>query len=96
MAIRRKFDGDKVINRCSRGSWRAMCFEGALRKHLGSYWSPISFQTFTFMKTGKFFNLEAKSQFQKIISYSKYQENPTSKMLRIKRKVKDVTIKVII
>jgi hypothetical protein len=40
MAIRLKFDGGKIFNRCHRGSWHARCFGGAMRKNLGPQWSP--------------------------------------------------------
>lgn len=34
MAVRCKFDGGKVINRCGKGSWNTRCYGGALRKTL--------------------------------------------------------------
>jgi hypothetical protein len=40
MAIRTKFDGGKMYNRCHRGSWQARCYGGALRQNLGPHWSP--------------------------------------------------------
>jgi hypothetical protein len=40
MAIRAKFDGGKLFNRCHRGSWHARCCGGAIRKNLGAQWSP--------------------------------------------------------
>jgi hypothetical protein len=42
MAIRAKFDGGKVINRCSCGSWNARCYGGAFSKNVGVEWSPIT------------------------------------------------------
>ena len=55
MAIRAKFDGGKVINRCGKGSWNTRCYGGALRKNLGPAWSPLTFQTATKTKAGSFF-----------------------------------------
>jgi hypothetical protein len=38
MAIRTKFDGGKMYNRCNRGSWHARCFGGVLRQNFGPEW----------------------------------------------------------
>ena len=40
MAIRSKFDGGKIINRCQRGSWNARCVGAGLRFQNGPTWSP--------------------------------------------------------
>ena len=39
MHIRTKFDGGKVFNHCSRGSWHTRCFAGGLRFSEGPKWS---------------------------------------------------------
>jgi hypothetical protein len=41
MAIRMRFDGGKVINRCNRGSWHHRCHGAALRLNEGETWSPL-------------------------------------------------------
>ena len=90
MAIRSKFDGGKVINRCGRGSWHTRCFGGALRKNLGVIWSPVTFQTVTGTKAGTHFIHSAKRQSQKLLASKKYQSKPESKIIRRKRKLNDL------
>ena len=41
MHIRTKFDGGKLFNHCSRGSWHSRCYAGGLRFNNGPKWSPI-------------------------------------------------------
>ena len=41
MHIRTKFDGGKMYNHSSRGSWHTRCFAGALRFNEGPRWSPL-------------------------------------------------------
>lgn len=56
MAIRARFDGEKVINRYGSGSWYTRCNGGALRKTIGVAWSRLAFQNVTIslnMQRGK-------------------------------------------
>ena len=91
MAIRSKFDGGKVINRCSRGSWNTRCYGGALRKNLGTGWSPVTFQTVTETPAGIYFHQLARRQTQKLVASKKYKAKPESKVKRRKRKIQNVT-----
>ena len=90
MAIRAKFDGGKVINRCNRGSWNTRCYGGALRKNLGSAWSPLTFQTATQTEAGIYFHQLARRQTQQLVSSKKYKAKPESKDIRRKRKLNDL------
>ena len=92
MAIRSKFDGGKVINRCSRGSWYTRCYGGALRKNLGTTWSPVTFQTVTNVQAGVYFNKLAKKQDMKLRHAKKYKEKPESKLLKRKRKLQSLKV----
>ena len=55
MALRAKFDGGKVINRCQRGSWSTRCFGAALRKNLGASWGPRTYERCTGTDAGFYF-----------------------------------------
>ncbi|XP_053391946.1 uncharacterized protein LOC128554670 [Mercenaria mercenaria] len=87
MAIRSKFDGGKVINRCGRGSCNTRCYGGALRKNLGIAWSPLTFQTVTRTLAGVYFHQGARKQAQKRTASMKYKSKPDSKNIRRKRKL---------
>ncbi|XP_060577969.1 uncharacterized protein LOC132735083 [Ruditapes philippinarum] len=92
MAIRAKFDGGKVINRCSRGSWNARCYGGALRKNIGVEWSPITFNHVTKEPAGVFFLSGVRRQAQLLNASSKYKAKPDSKNVRRKRKLEDIAV----
>ncbi len=47
MAIRTKFDGGKVVNRCQGASWANRCYGASLRRNMGIGWSPIAWQRVT-------------------------------------------------
>ncbi|XP_021338853.1 uncharacterized protein LOC110440231 [Mizuhopecten yessoensis] len=55
MAIRCKFDGGKIYNRCNRGSWHSRCYGGALRKNFGPAWSPLVWHRSTGVSPGSSF-----------------------------------------
>ncbi|XP_060598342.1 uncharacterized protein LOC132752084 [Ruditapes philippinarum] len=76
MAIRAKFDGGKVINRCSRGSWNARCYGGALRKNKRVEWSPTTFNHVTKEPAGVFFLSGVRRQAQLLNASSKYKAKP--------------------
>ena len=92
MSIRSKFDGGKVINRCSRGSWYTRCYGGALRKNLGVTWSPVTFQTVTKVEAGVYYQQYAKRQEQKLRASKKYQSKPESKLIKRKRKLNSMKV----
>ena len=78
MAIRSKFDGGKVVN------------GGALRKTLGTAWSPLTFQSVTGTQAGTYFHQAVKRQNQKLRASQKYKAKPESKIIRQKRKLEDI------
>ena len=53
MAIRAKFDGGKINNRCQRGSWHARCFGAGLRRNVGIQWSPLVWRKLTGIEPSK-------------------------------------------
>lgn len=55
MAIRMKFDGGKVVNRCKSGSWHYRCYGGGLRKNFGPAWPPIVYRRCTSNQPGSTF-----------------------------------------
>ena len=85
MAIRSKFDGGKVVNKTGRGSWNTRCYGGALRKNLGTAWSPLTFQTVTGTQAGSYFHQAVKRQNQKLRASQKCKAKPESKIIRQKR-----------
>ena len=87
MAIRAKFDGGKVVNRCGRGSWHTRCYGGALRKNIGASWSPLTFQNVTGTQAGTYFIQNARRQEQKLTASKKYKAKPESKTIQRKRKL---------
>ena len=54
-AYRTKFDGGKMYNHCSRGSWHTRCFAGALRFNEGPRWSPQVWEKTTGTVAGEHF-----------------------------------------
>jgi len=87
MSLRTKFDGGKVTNRCSRGSWNTRCYGAALRKNLGPSWSPIAFKEATGINPGQFFFNCARKKVKQDITDKKHRQSEKYRATKRKRKL---------
>lgn len=87
MHVRSKFDGGKLYNICSRGSWHGRCYGGALRTNLGPQWSPQVWQTVTTTKPGKYFTQLYTRRERQLKHSTTYKSKPETHIKRWKRKM---------
>ena len=91
MHMRTKFDGGKVFNHCSRGSWHTRCFAGGLRCNEGPKWSPLVWEKCTETQPGQHFNDVYEQRNEKLIVGNRNKTKPENKVKRWKRKMKSVS-----
>ena len=91
MHIRTKFDGGKIFNHCSRGSWHTRCYAGGLRFNNGPKWSPIVWEKTTGTAAGESYHNEYQKRETNILTNNKSKCKPENKLKRWKRKIKAVT-----
>ncbi|KAJ8309411.1 LOW QUALITY PROTEIN: hypothetical protein KUTeg_014285 [Tegillarca granosa] len=90
MAIRSKFDGGKLYNRCNRGSWHARCYEGALRKNMGPQWATKVWEKTTSTAAGKFFKRTYEVRDQALTLSKQSQKRTGNRKRRWDRKMKGI------
>ena len=91
MHIRTKFDGGKIFNHCSRGSWHTCCYAGGLRFNNVPKWSPIVWEKTTGTAAGESYHNEYQKKETNILTNNKSKCKPENKLKRWKRKIKAVT-----
>ncbi len=86
MAVRTKFDGGKVVNRCQSSSWTTRCSGAALRRNLGMEWSPIAWQRITGSRASPPFWRHYKTRGRKLAWCKKSKLKPDVRQRARKRK----------
>ena len=87
MSIRVKFDGGKVVNRCSRGSWHTRCFAAGLRFNQGPEWCPKVWEKATGSAAGDIFTSIYQKRARDLRTNSASKNKEENKAKRWKRKM---------